>query len=240
MRLQRLLARAGVTSRRKAEAVIAAGRVQVDGRTAVLGESVDPVRQRVTVDGRRIVETAPVWLALHKPVGCAVSRGDAHGRPTIFALVPAIPGLVYVGRLDIMTSGLLLLTTDGEGAHRLTHPRFGVPRTYRVRVRGRLGARQLTERLARPVSVGGRPVEVMRTRARTRGDATEVELTLAEGRNRIVRRLCAALGLTVEALHRISYGPIRLGKLASGRYRALTAVERQALERSWISATQPS
>jgi len=240
MRLQRLLARAGVTSRRKAEAVIAAGRVRVDGRTAVLGESVDPARQRVTLDGRPVVEAPDIWLALHKPVGYAVTRVDASGRPTVFDLVPSIPGLVYVGRLDIMTSGLLLLTTDGEGAHRLAHPRFEVPRTYRARVRGRHAPRALSARLVEPVVVGGRPVELVEVKARERGSSTELELTLAEGRNRIVRRLCRTLGLGVESLHRTSYGPIRLGKLAPGHYRALTLAERRALERLWTSVTRPS
>lgn len=139
-----------------------------------------------------------------------------------------------------MTSGLLLLTTDGEGAHRLAHPRFAVTRTYRVRVRGRPPQGELTGRLARPVTVAGRPVEVVRAQVRERETWTELELTLAEGRNRIVRRLCRTLGLTVESLHRISYGPIRLGKLPPGRYRALTPVERRALERLWTSATRPS
>lgn len=240
MRLQRLLARAGVASRRKAEAVIAAGRVRVDGRRATLGQSVDPERQRVTLDGRPVVEAPAMWLALHKPVGSVVTRVEAGGPPSVFALVPDIPGLVYVGRLDVMTSGLLLLTTDGAGAHRLAHPRFAVPRTYRARVRGTRRATDIARRLARPVVVAGRPVELIRARAWARGDATELELTLAEGRNRIVRRLCATLGLTVESLHRTSYGPIRLGKLAPGRYRALTPVERRALERLWNSATRPS
>ena len=240
MRLQRLLARAGVTSRRKAEAVIAAGRVRVDGRTAVLGESIDPARQRVTLDGQPVVAAPHAWLALHKPVGTAVTRQDARGRPTVFALVPPIPGLIYVGRLDVMTSGLLLLTTDGEGAHRLAHPRFEVPRTYRVRMHSRHPPRELTGRLARPVIVAGRPVEVIRAQVRERGASTELELTLAEGRNRIVRRLCRTLGLSVESLHRTSYGPIRLGKLAPGRYRALTPAERRALERPWTSATPRS
>src|SRR5881397_3535528 len=120
MRLQRALARAGVTSRRKAEDLIRAGRVRVD-----------PLRQRVTVDGRAVKAAGPVtWLALNKPVGYVVSRGDPEGRQTVYRLLPNVPGLTYVGRLDVMTSGLLLFTTDGAAAHRLMHPRFAVPRTY--------------------------------------------------------------------------------------------------------------
>jgi len=117
MRLQRALARAGVTSRRKAEELIRAGRVKVDGAVAVLGQSVDAERQRVTVDGRVVRPARTVWLALNKPIGYVVSRGDPEGRPTVFHLLPKVPGLTYVGRLDVMTSGLLLLTTDGAAAH---------------------------------------------------------------------------------------------------------------------------
>src|SRR5262249_50693299 len=124
MRLQRALARAGVTSRRKAEELIRAGRVHVDGAPATLGSSVDPDRQRITADGRAVRPAArATWLALNKPVGYVVSRGDPEGRRTVFDLLPKVPGLTYVGRLDVMTSGLLLLTTDGAAAHRLTHPR---------------------------------------------------------------------------------------------------------------------
>src|SRR5881628_586116 len=198
MRLQRALARAGVTSRRKAEDLIRAGRVRVDGAVATIGMSVDPARQRVTVDGRAVKAAGRVtWLALNKPVGYVVSRGDPEGRQTVYRLLPNVPGLTYVGRLDVMTSGLLLFTTDGAAAHRLMHPRFAVPRTYWLRVHGRV----------------------------------EDEITLAEGRQRIVRRLAEALGLKVEWLHRVSYGPVRLGRLAEGKYRRLAQNEVEAIER---------
>jgi len=157
MRLQRALARAGVTSRRKAEEVIRAGRVRVDGAVATLGMSVDLDRQRVTVDGRTVRAAPSTWLALNKPIGYVVSRRDPEGRPTVYDLLPNVPGLAYVGRLDVMTSGLLLLTTDGAAAHRLTHPRFEVPRTYWLSVHGRPPA-EVQAALQRGVVVDGRPV----------------------------------------------------------------------------------
>src|SRR5213080_1421311 len=136
MRLQRALARAGVTSRRKAEDLILAGRVRVDGAVAELGSSVDPARQRITLDGRPVRLAPLTWLVLNKPIGFVVSRADPQGRRTVFDLLPKVPGLTYVGRLDVMTSGLLLLTTDGAAAHRLMHPRYEVPRTYWLGVHG--------------------------------------------------------------------------------------------------------
>ena len=230
MRLQRALARAGVTSRRKAEDLIRAGRVRVDGAAATLGMSVDPERQRVTVDGRAVRPAAVTWLALNKPVGYVVSRRDPEGRRTVYDLLPRVPGLAYVGRLDVMTSGLLLLTTDGTAAHRLMHPRFAVPRTYRLRAHGR-DAAELRAALARPPAIDGRPVRVVDYRVRPVAARVEVELTLAEGRQRIVRRLAEALGLKVEWLHRVAYGPVHLGRLAEGRHRRLSAQEIEAIER---------
>ncbi|HUL03108.1 MAG TPA: pseudouridine synthase [Gemmatimonadales bacterium] len=230
MRLQRALARAGVTSRRNAEGLIRAGRVRVDGAVASLGSSVDPERQRVSVDGRPVRPARAAWLALNKPLGYVVSRRDPEGRRTIYDLLPNLPGLTYVGRLDMMTSGLLLLTTDGAAAHRLTHPRYAVARTYRLRAHG-LGVRAIQAALARPVVVDGRPVVVSRVRARAHGRAVELELSLAEGRHRIVRRLAEVLGLKVEWLHRVAYGPVRLGRLPEGRHRALVATEIRAIER---------
>src|SRR5207247_7654022 len=136
----RALARAGVTSRRKAEDLIRAGRVRVDGEAATIGMSADPDTQKITVDGRPVRgATRTTWLALNKPLGYVVSRSDPEGRRTVFGLLPKVPGLKYVGRLDVMTSGLLLLTTDGAAAHRLMHPRYEVPRTYWLGVHGAAG-----------------------------------------------------------------------------------------------------
>lgn len=229
MRLQRALARAGVASRRKAEDLIRAGRVRVDGQPATIGMSVDLDVQRVTVDGRAVRAAAkPTWLALNKPLGYVVSRSDPEGRRTVFNLLPKVPGLTYVGRLDVMTSGLLLFTTDGAAAHRLMHPRFAVPRTYWLGVHG-ADAAQVRAALAGRIVIDGRPVRIERFRARPAGRSVEVEMTLAEGRQRIVRRVAEALGLKVEWLHRVAYGPVRLGHLAEGRWRALTAREIAAI-----------
>jgi 23S rRNA pseudouridine2605 synthase len=230
MRLQRALARAGVTSRRKAEDLIRAGRVKVDGQTATIGSSVDPDKQRITVDGQGVRTAArTTWIALNKPIGYVVSRSDPEGRRTVFDLLPKVPGLTYVGRLDLMTSGLLLLTTDGAAAHRLMHPRFEVPRTYWLGVHGGT-AKDVRDALSARVVIDGRPVRILESRVRPEGKSLEIELTLAEGRQRIVRRLAEALDLKVEWLHRVSYGPVRLGRLAEGRWRALTAREIEAIE----------
>src|SRR3989442_2580416 len=235
MRLQRALARAGVTSRRKAEEVIRAGRVRVDGALATLGLSVGSDGRGVRVEGRTVRAAPWPWLALNKPIGYVVSRRDPEGRPTVYDLLPNVPGLAYVGRLDVMTSGLLLLTTDGAAAHRLTHPRFEVPRTYWLSVHGRPPA-EVQAALQRGVVVDGRPVRALECRARpggggrggrsgrgAQGRSVEGELTLAEGRQRIVRRVAEALGLKVEWLHRVAYGPGRLGRLPAGKHRPLAA-----------------
>jgi 23S rRNA pseudouridine2605 synthase len=231
MRLQRALARAGVTSRRKAEDLIRAGRVRVDGEVATIGQSVDPDRQRVLVDGRVLKPAENAWFALNKPLGIVVSRGDPDGRKTVFDLLPPVRGLIYVGRLDVMTSGLLLLTTDGAAAHRLMHPRFAVPRTYQFGAHGATVDAVRRALASHPV-VDGRKVNVVSASVRAaKGPGLEVELTLAEGRHRIVRRLAEVINLKLEWLHRVSYGPVRLGDLPEGRHRPLTRREIQAIEK---------
>jgi 23S rRNA pseudouridine2605 synthase len=224
MRLQRALARAGVASRRRAEELIQRGAVRVNGTVATIGQSVDPDVDVILVRGRRVRPADTTWLLLHKPVGYVVSRRDPRGRQTVFDLLPDIPGLTYVGRLDLMTSGVLLFTTDGTGAHRLMHPRYAVERTYRVLVHGR-PVHEIRRALERPIVLDGREVRVVDFKAQERGASAELTLVLADGRYRIVRRLCEHLHLKVERLVRLSYGPIRLGRLAPGTWRHLTAAE---------------
>jgi 23S rRNA pseudouridine2605 synthase len=205
--------------------------VRVDGEVATIGMSVDPDAQKLTVDGRPVrAATRTTWIALNKPLGYVVSRSDPEGRRTVFGLLPKVPGLTYVGRLDVMTSGLLLLTTDGAAAHRLMHPRYEVPRTYWLGVHG-ADAAAIRTALGRPIVIDGRAVRVVEARVRPARKSIEIEVTLAEGRQRIVRRLAEALGLKVEWLHRVAYGPVRLGKLTEGKWRELTKAEIGAIER---------
>jgi len=225
MRIQRALARAGVASRRAAEELVAAGRVRINGEIALTGQSVDPSRDNITVDGKTIAApVGTVWLVLNKPAGVMTTRADPQGRRTVFDLVVDAPGLTYVGRLDYLTEGVLLLTTDGDAAHKLTHPSSEVERTYVATVRGdaAVAARaalkgvELEDGLVMPRDVSARRID--------RG-LWELELTIAEGRKREVRRFCKALGLVVERLVRTRYGPVKLGSLPSGKTRPLTARE---------------
>jgi 23S rRNA pseudouridine2605 synthase len=225
MRIQRALARAGVISRRKAEELVLEGRVTVNGAPATTGQVVDPARDDIRVDGEAIGRYgSDVWMVLHKPGGYITSRGDPEGRPTVFDLVEDVPGLTYVGRLDFMTEGVLLLTTDGAAAHHLTHPSTEIERTYVATVRGNAHAAaraardgvELEDGLVTPLSV-----EV----DQLGGRKWAFTVTIAEGRNREVRRLCEAVGLEVERLVRTRFGPVTLGELELGKTRAVTPRE---------------
>ena len=241
MRIHRALARAGIASRRKAEELVAAGRVQIDGRTARIGESVDPDSHTITVDGAP-VEPPPdpgFWIVLNKPPGFVTSRRDPQGRRTVFELIPDRPGLTYVGRLDYMTEGVLLFTTDGAAAHRLTHPSSEVERTYVATVRGNVKAAvtqarrgvELEDGVVRPRDVAARAIG---------GRRHEFEVTITEGRTHEVRRLCEALGLEIERLVRTMFGPVKLGTLAQGKTRSLTSRERSVIAAIAASKTSRS
>lgn len=221
-RLQKAMAAAGVGSRRSCEDLIAAGRVTVDGRVVRLGARVDPARQEVRVDGERInLDPTLRYLMLNKPRGVVTTADDPSGRPTVLDLVDVTERVFPVGRLDMDSEGLLLLTNDGDLAHALTHPSFGVPRTYLALVPGpvrrphlerlRAGV-ELADGLARP-----REVEVLDT-ARSRA---LVRIVLTEGRTHEVRRLFDAVGLRVERLARVAYDGVELGDLRQGSWRPL-------------------
>lgn len=229
MRLQRALARAGVASRRAAEKLITDGQVRVDGKVAQLGSKVDPDRQRITVAGRSLAPVRRRWLAFHKPLGVVTTASDEQGRRTVFDLLHDPTGLAYVGRLDVMTTGLLLLTSDGDAVHRLTHPKYRIERRYTALVHG-LSTEEIATATRRRISIDGRPVTPRAVRVRPGKEGRSIlDLTLTEGRNRIVRRWCEALGLKVERLARLSFGPVQLGDLPVGRSRPLTVREEAAL-----------
>ena len=224
MRLAKYLAHAGVASRRAAETVIAAGRVSVDGEIVL-----DPARavdehNRVIVDGRALDGLeARVLYALNKPLGVVSTARDPHGRPTVLELVPAEGLRLYpVGRLDADSSGLILLTNDGELANRLTHPRFEVEKTYRATLGGAPVGDGVLRALRRGVELEDGPTAPARVRRIGKG---LIEITIHEGRNRQVRRMCEAAGRPVLALERVAFGPLRLGGLAAGEHRRLTERE---------------
>jgi len=233
-RLQKLLAAAGLASRRAAEAWIRAGRVRVDGVVAQLGDRADPAVQAVTVDGRRVRLAAPAWWMVHKPRGVLTTVRDTEARRTVMDLLPpGLPRLFPVGRLDFDTEGLVLLTNDGAGAHALLHPSLGSEREYQVTARGRIGDAAL-HRLAAGVELDDGPTAPARVgapRFDARADTTRFALVLREGRKRQIRRALAALGHPVVRLVRTRMGPQRLGRLPAGGARPLTGGEVRALAR---------
>jgi 23S rRNA pseudouridine2605 synthase len=235
VRLQKVLAQAGVGSRRACEELIAAGRVEVDGHVVTeLGLRIDPHRAAVHVDGLRIqLDETLVYLALNKPLGIVSSMSDPQGRPSLADLVAdRDERLFHVGRLDTDTEGLILLTNDGELANRLTHPSYEVPKTYLVEVPGPL-PRDLGRRLLGGVELDDGEASVDSfTVVDARPGKALIEVVLHDGRNRVVRRLLAAVGHPVEQLVRTKVGPIRLGDLRTGRTRVLNKAEVAALMRS--------
>lgn len=232
-RLQKVIAAAGIGSRRQAEEWIAAGRVTVNGHVAVLGERADPSVDRVEVDGRPLAKAErKVYVLLHKPAGYVTTSRDPQGRPVVNDLLKGIPARLFsVGRLDYNTEGLLLLTNDGELAQRLAHPRHQVEKTYLVRVRGSLPDDALRD-LERGVKLeDGVTARARLEKVRMTATHTWFELTIHEGRNRQVRRMCEAVGFPVSRLKRIRYAFLELGKLAPGEYRHLTPEEVKHLQR---------
>jgi 23S rRNA pseudouridine2605 synthase len=233
-RVQKLLAAAGLASRRAAEEWIRAGRVRVDGAVVQIGDRADPERQTITVDGKRVRSSPPASWAVHKPRGLLTTVRDTDGRRTVMDLLPpGLPRLYPVGRLDLDTEGLVLLTNDGALAHALLHPSLGSEREYQVTARGRISEASL-DRLASGVELDdGRtaPAEVSAARFDARANATRFVLVLREGRKRQIRRALAALGHPVVRLVRTRLGPLRMGRLPAGAARPLTGGELRTLER---------
>jgi 23S rRNA pseudouridine2605 synthase len=232
VRLQKVLANAGVASRRVSEELIVQGRVRVNGAVVTeLGSRIDPEVDLVDVDGTAIqLDSSKRYVILNKPTGVVSSMRDDRGRPDLRQFTEDWPERLYnVGRLDAETSGLLVLTNDGDLAHVLAHPSFGVTKVYIAKVSGRV-LPQTIARLTRGVELEDGPIAADKARLLdASGDNSLVELTLHSGRNRIVRRMMAEVGHPVVELVRRQFGPLHLGTLAVGRARELTTVERGAL-----------
>lgn len=233
VRLQKAMSAAGLMSRRKAEELIAAGRVSVGGRAAVLGDRVDPDSERVEVDGIPIpVAPGLVTYLLNKPPGVVSTASDPHGRPTVVDLVPTEPRVWPVGRLDADSEGLLLVSNDGELTQRVTHPSFGITKTYLALVEGSPGVAAL-RRLVEGVDLDDGPARALSARMVDRtGSRTLVEVVMVEGRNREVRRMAEAVGHPVVRLVRTAIGPLHDPGLKPGTWRRLGPEEVAALYRA--------
>ncbi|MGV3758830.1 MAG: pseudouridine synthase [Actinomycetota bacterium] len=229
IRLQKVLAQAGLGSRRVCEDLIDRGRVRVNGERAVLGRRVDPDHDVIEVDGAQIgVRPGLVHYLLNKPAGVITTAADTHGRPTVTELVPTEPRVFPVGRLDADTEGLLLLTNDGDLAHRLTHPSFGVDKEYLAEVEG-TPSRGAVRQLREGVELDDGPTTPAKVSVL---EGSVLRITIHEGRNRQVRRMCEAVGHPVRRLVRTRIGPLADHALQPGQWRELTQDEVRALERA--------
>jgi len=230
VRLQAFLARAGAApSRRKAEAPIRAGRVAVNGETATLGATVKP-EDEVSLDGIPVhLPDARIYLALNKPAGVLTTMKDERGRKTVADLMPEVPGLVPAGRLDRDTTGLLVLTNDGDLAHRITHPSSEIEKQYHLTLENPVPDEAIAALAAGPTLEDGKlhPPELSNLSRTAR--TTTLDLTIHEGRNRIIRRACVAVGLRLVSLRRVRVGPVNLGRLPEGEYRELKPEELEVL-----------
>lgn len=232
-RIQKILAKAGIASRREAEKLILEGRVTLNGRVVQLGAKADPEKDHIKVDGKRIPRPEPkITLVLNKPRGYLSTVKDPKGRPTVMDLLGKIKWRLYpLGRLDFDAEGLLLLTNDGEIAYHLTHPKFSISRTYWVKVQGVPGEKKL-ELLKKGIRLEdgmakAHSIQILREREKN----SWIQVTVTEGRTHLVKRLFAAIGHPVLKLKRIEFGPIRLGNLPTGHFRFLTPEEQEQLRR---------
>ena len=233
MRLQRALAAAGIASRRQCEQIIREGRVDVDGKTVMeMGTKVDPQRQKITVDGQPIRRRRHVYFMLNKPPGVLSTSHDESGRLRAIDLIDSSERIYTVGRLDKSSEGLIIITNDGDLANQLTHPRYGVEKTYLVRVVGQPSIENLN-RLRAGIHLAEAYARVAEVRIKKQlQNCTDLEILLKEGRNREIRRVMASLGHKVVMLKRIAIGTIRLGEMPRGAYRELTPSELDSLRGS--------
>lgn len=241
IRLQKVIADAGIASRRAAETIILEGRVRVNGKTVrELGTRVDPHKDRIAVDDRTIQAERTITVLLNKPRGVVCTADDPEGRETVVDLVKKIKARLYpVGRLDFATSGALLLTNDGALAHALTHPKFGVEKTYLLKVSGDV-EESVLEKWRQGVDIGDvvtRPAIV--STVEREENYTWVEVTISEGRNRQIRRMAEATGLDVIKLKRVSFAGLTIEHLKIGQYRHLTARELARLKRDYVNKISP-
>ena len=234
IRIQKYFSDSGLMSRRAAEAAILAGEVSVNGRTAALGDKIDPERDTVLYQGKpvRARRKDYTYLMLNKPRGYLSTVSDPRGRKCVTDLLSGIHVRVYpVGRLDLVSEGMLLLTDDGDLANKLTHPRHSVPKSYRVKVAGEVTEEQMRI-LRSPIELDGKPIlPVDVTVHRIDESGTVLKMDLYEGRNRQIRRMCETAGLTVKRLNRVSIGELKLNGLAVGRWRYLTEDEIEYLKK---------
>lgn len=233
IRIQKIIADAGIASRRKAEELISSGAVTVNGRKARIGDKADPYKDKITVAGREIVlrkNAKKYYIMLHKPRGFITTMNDEGGRKCVAELVDEIPARLFpVGRLDRESEGLLFMTNDGAFANMISHPSTHFPKTYRVTVRPRITDDQLTK-LTTGVVVDGRMSMPASVRVVTsEQDRTVLEIVLEEGRNRQIRKMCEALGLETARLKRTAIGPIKLGMLQPGKWRELKPDEMRSI-----------
>lgn len=241
-RLQKVLAQAGVASRRKCEEIILQGRVSVNGKTVKkLGVKVDPVKDEIAVDGKPIARERKVYIAFHKPKGVITSSKDPQGRQTVIDYMHGIKERVYpIGRLDYDTEGLLLLTNDGEFANLLMHPRYNIPKTYWAYVKGVPHGSKL-DKLREGVELDDgltKPAEVEYADVDPDSKESIIQITITEGRNRQVRRMFEAIQTPVERLKRIQFGSVFLGTLPRGKFRHLTKAEVEELRRTAMAAVK--
>lgn len=232
-RLQKILAQAGIASRRASEPIIAAGRVTVDGRVAALGEKADPTKQVIAVDGKPIGQAEQhVYILLNKPTGCLSTARDDRGRRTVLDLLPEVRERVYpVGRLDNDTEGLLLITNDGALMNGLLHPRYEVEKTYVAEVTGEVTEKKLSA-MRQGLLLDDGPTAPARVRLLgSSGKTAQVEVTIHEGRNRQVRRMFSAIGCDVRALRRVRFAFLTLRGVRTGEHRRLTDAELRELRR---------